>query len=219
MDQLSDPQRRTLDGLASAIAAAPLNLVARRERPTLAAVHIPECVTIARALAPAAGSRWMDLGTGGGLPGLVCAVVRPDVRWVLVDATAKKAAAVRGFADSLGIDVEVRCGRAEELGHAADLRGAFDGVVARAVAPLPTLLELSVGFVRMSGTIAAIKGPRWEDEVHRARRAAVILGLTYVGAEELATDRPSWLVRYAADGPPPGRFPRRDGVPKAEPLH
>lgn len=205
--------------LGQAIATSPHNLVGRRDRATVTDVHIPECRAIGETLSPAAGTRWMDLGTGGGLPGLVLAVAHPRVEWTLVEATAKKAAAVAAFAHDLDIDVQVHAARAESLAHDPAHRGAYAGVVARAVAPMPTLVELARGFLAPGGMLHAVKGPRWTEEVERAEGATRSLRLRFAGADRVAAaERPTWIVRYEAIGGPPRGFPRRDGVPKADPL-
>ena len=122
--------------LAALIASSPHNLVARGDRPRILETHIDECVRLAKVLPLQPDSSWMDLGTGGGLPGLVLAVLRPDVRWTLVDSVGKKVAAVRAFASDLALsNVTAVRARAEALAHDADHRAAYDGVTSRAVAP------------------------------------------------------------------------------------
>jgi 16S rRNA (guanine527-N7)-methyltransferase len=192
--------------------------VARGDHAELVHRHIVECDAVAARLMPA--GRWMDLGTGGGLPGLVLAYRHHEVEWVLVDATAKKVAAVREFAEILELDnVTVVQGRAESLAQAPEHRGRYQGVVARAVAQLPVLLELSRGFLAPEGRLVAMKGPNWEAEMERAEVALRVLRYRDVHSEDLGVpDRSSWLVTMRADGPPPPGYPRRDGIPKQQPL-
>ena len=162
----------------------------------------------------------MDLGTGGGLPGLVLAYRHPAVQWVLVDATAKKVDAVRRFAATLDLNnVTAVQGRAESLAHDVAHRGVYQGVVCRAVAQLPVLTELARGFLCDRGLLVAMKGPNWSAELDRAQAAIRILKFGAVHTERLPlADRSSWLVTMRADGPPPAGFPRRDGLPKQQPL-
>ena len=209
-----EPLRR----LATLLAASPHNLVARGERAEVYERHIRECDALATRIAPR--GRWVDLGTGGGLPGLVLALRHPDTAWTLIDATAKKVAAVQEFAAVLGLEnVSVVHGRAEALAHSPAHRGRYDGLVARALAPLPTLAELARGFVRAGGEIVAMKGPAASEEVSAARGAFRTLHLGVAAVEPLPSEvRETLLVRLLARGAPPTGYPRRDGVPKSDPL-
>ncbi len=206
--------------LATLIASSPHNLVAAGERAAVYQRHVREAVAVGDALSPAPSSRWLDLGTGGGLPGLALAVCHPRVSWVLLDATRKKVLAVEAFAANLGLDnVTAVHGRAEVIAHELDARGQFDGVVARAVAPLGVLAELARGFLRPGGVLAAIKGPAWRQELAAVPSALKILRFAVVHGAELArVERPTWLVTMRAVGDPPAGYPRRDGLPRRDPL-
>lgn len=208
-----------LAALAEWLRSSPHNLVSASERPR-AQVHVAEARAIAAALPAAAAEHWLDLGTGGGLPGLVCAALLPEVRWTLLDATAKKVESVRAFAAANDLDnVTVTHGRAETVARDPDLRGRLDGVVARAVGPLVVVAELARGFLRPGGTLVAVKGPRWQDEEPAFLRARAPLALGRPQAHVLASaERPTVLVSIRAAGPPPAPVPRRDGLPRAQPL-
>lgn len=209
-----------LDALAGLIATSPHNLVARGERARLRETHIAECEALHERLEARPGEAWIDVGTGGGLPGLVLAVLEPAVQWTLLDSTRKKIEAVRHFASTLGLDnVETVAGRAEHLAHEPAYRERFDGAVSRAVASLPTLLELCRGFVRPGGRLAAVKGPRWWEELAASDRALEVLRLGAIHSHELASaPRPTWLVTMTALGPTPAAYPRREGRPRSHPL-
>lgn len=192
----------------------------RNQRPVVRTVHIEECWLVGELLAPAPGSRWLDLGTGGGLPGLVLAVQFPDVRWTLVDSVAKKLRAVKQFATELELrNVTTTLGRAEDLAWEHGYRGRYDGVVSRAVAPMPTLLELARGFLANGGRVAAIKGPKAADELAAASAALSELSFSLVHRQRVGdTLRRTVLVTIRADGPPPHGYPRRAGLPSSQPL-
>lgn len=211
----------TLRLLAELIAESPHNLVSGGDRPLVYERHIRrECVELSAQLPIDPGSRWIDIGTGGGLPGLVLAVLHPQTEWTLVDSVQKKAAAVRDFVSILGLDnVTVLAGRAENLAHDPAMRESFDGAVSRAVAALPTLLELLVGFVRPNGLLAAVKGPRWPEELAAAEPAITALRLREERVCGLpGAERPSWVVMMRRDGALRRTFPRRDGLPRTNPL-
>ena len=209
-----------LDRLAALIASSPHNLVSASQRTTVRDTHIAEAAAIAAVLPAGAGQTWIDLGTGGGLPGLVCAAIQPSVRWMLIDASRKKIDAVTGFAAELVLpNVTAVWGRAEVLAHDRAYRGQADGVVSRAVAPLPTLLELARGFLRRGGWCVAVKGPSADDEIAASEGARAILGFGPVHRSGLLpTVRPTIVVSMRArTGVPPG-YPRRDGLPSTNPL-
>ncbi|MGH8932230.1 MAG: 16S rRNA (guanine(527)-N(7))-methyltransferase RsmG [Egibacteraceae bacterium] len=218
--ELSDCLARQLELLAELIAASPHNLVSRRDREDVLGRHLLECAGLADALPICAAQRWIDVGTGGGLPGLVLALCRPDTRWTLIDATSKKVEAVRSFTSALDVDnVEVLHGRAEDLAHQDRMRGRFDGAVTRAVGPLALVMELSRGFVAPGGTIAAVRGRQCLNEVERAMPAASLLRIRDIHSTAVpGVARETWVVTMRADGPTPKEFPRRDGIPQSRPL-
>jgi 16S rRNA (guanine527-N7)-methyltransferase len=198
-----------LDELAALIAAAPVNLVSRGDRADVRGLHVDECVALAGALTLRPGDHWLDLGTGGGLPGLVLAASFPSTSWTLLDARAKKLAQVERFAAALGIgNVTTLHGRAEDLSLDAVHAGSYAGVVARAVASLEVTAALSRGFIR-DGEVVAIRGPRAPDEAKAIVRWCQDLGMSVETVRQISgTIRPTWLIRLRGLGPAPGRFPR-----------
>jgi 16S rRNA (guanine527-N7)-methyltransferase len=169
-----------LERFARLVAASPHNLVSRRAREELSTRHVPEAVAVADLL-PRGPGRLLDVGSGGGFPGLVIAIVRPELEVHLLDATAKKTAFLRATAAELGVPVTVHTGRAEEL-HRTELGASFDLVTARAVAPLSRLLPWTIPFLRPAGVLCAVKGERWREELEEATPV-----LAQMGARVLAT--------------------------------
>jgi 16S rRNA (guanine527-N7)-methyltransferase len=166
--------------LAALIRASPHNLVSRSAREELLTRHIPESVHLARQLPVSERPlRLLDVGSGGGLPGLVIAIERPDIAVELLEARQKKVDFLREAVAELGLAVRVHHGRAEDL-TASSLGGEFDLVTARAVAPLERLLPWTIPFLRPGGLLYAVKGARWEDELERARRVLEQLGASVV---------------------------------------
>lgn len=143
-----------------------VNLVSRKDVEQLEEHHLVHSLTAARVLRPAAGARLVDLGTGGGFPGLPLAIVFPEAEFTLVDSIAKKARAVTDIAAALGLaNVRVLTERAEKV------RARFDFVLGRAVAPLPEFLRWAAPRVR-EGTAGApangvfyFKGTLWREEL------------------------------------------------------
>lgn len=209
-----------LSRYAELVASCPHNLVSRRDRARVETEHIPEALALGTWIPNGDGERWVDLGTGGGLPGMPLALARPDVRWTLIDATRKKITAVDEFVEDLQVpNVCTVVGRAETLGHRSGLRGGFTGVVSRAMAPLGVLTELARGFLAVDGVLLAVKGPSWEEELHGASRAIDLLGYDFVEVDQVPdVPRPTWVVRMRATTSPPSGYPRRDGIPRQQPL-
>jgi len=147
--------------------------------------HILDSLTLLPLLARLpANARLIDIGSGGGLPGLALAITRPELKVMLVESTQKKAAFLTDVSRALGLwNVEVRAERAEQL--AVDLGGSFDVVTARAVARLAALVPLTVPFAKPGGLVLLIKGQRAEEELREAR--AVLTKHRAVHRETVAT--------------------------------
>jgi 16S rRNA (guanine527-N7)-methyltransferase len=162
----------------------------------------------------------VDVGSGGGLPGLALKLARPELQLTLIEVNRRKAAFLTHATAVLGLkDVEVVANRAEEAGRDPRLRDTFDVATARALAPMPVLAELCLPFVRPGGRLLAMKagadaeleaaGPALKAlnakpaEVVPAPSAARSLGRVFV-------------VRKL--GPTPDAYPRRPGVPARKPL-
>ena len=132
--------------------------------------HVLDALTIVPLLAklPAA-AQVADVGSGGGVPGIPLALARPDLRFVLVEATRKKAAFLEAVAAELKLsNVRVVADRAETL---AATKPAFDAVTARAVASLDVLIGWTAPLVRRGGRLFLIKGQRADAELLAAKKA------------------------------------------------
>lgn len=138
-------------------------LIGPREVPRLWDRHLLNCAVLERLLP--AGATVADIGSGAGLPGLVLAIVRPDLRVTLIEPLLRRTAFLSEASAALGLDnVEVVRGRAETL-HGAR---RFDVVTSRAVAPLDRLLAWSMPLVAPEGALVAMKGSSVVDEVEAA---------------------------------------------------
>lgn len=115
----------------------------------------------------------VDIGTGGGVPGVLLAILRPDLRLVLTESVGKKAHVVADIVQTMKLPVEVVQGRAEQV--LEDER--YDAVVARAVGPLEKLLRMLKDYWFNAGRLLAIKGPKWVEERKEARQSGVMNGL------------------------------------------
>lgn len=152
-----------------------INLVSRRDSANIWEGHILHSLSplLMLDIPPRAG--FLDLGSGGGLPGVPMAIVRGDLRITLLDSIQKKARALEDIVARLGLaQVEVVCGRVEEVGKGRGRAGAFDAVIARAVASLSDLLRWSRPLLQSSELpVAAVRGSRPE----RSFRFPLLLAL------------------------------------------
>ena len=131
------------------------------------AEHITHTGGFLAALAEVTGTV-VDLGSGGGVPGLVIGVARPDLTLVLLEATAKRCRFLEAAVQALGLDARVVEGRAEVLGH-GDLRGTADGVVARSFGAPAATAECAAPLLRLGGILVVSEPPapaadRWPPE-------------------------------------------------------
>ena len=146
-------------------------LIGPREVPRLWERHLLNCAAIAPA--PAAKTRVADLGSGAGLPGIVVAILRPDLRVTLIEPLLRRATFLVEAVAALELgNVEVLRARAEE--H-RDPSG-YDTVLARAVAPLDRLAGWALPLLRPGGNLLALKGSSAEDELQEAVPALRSLG-------------------------------------------
>ena len=113
-----------------------INLVSRKDVERLELHHILHSLSIARFIRFAPGTSVLDVGTGGGLPGIPLAILHPEVNFLLIDRVGKKVRAVQEMADQIGLNNV----RAEQM-HAKDAPGPFDFVVSRAVTRLPEFIS------------------------------------------------------------------------------
>ena len=157
----------------------------------------------------------VDVGSGGGMPGLPLRIARPELRVTLVEADRRKAAFLVHAAARLELDgVQVVAERAEIAGH-GPLRESFDAAACRALAAMPVLAELCLPLVRVGGRLLAMKG-----QVEKAGAAVAELG----GGQPLVVPAPTAarergiVVIVPKVAPTPAAYPRRPGLPGRRPI-
>jgi 16S rRNA (guanine527-N7)-methyltransferase len=181
-------------------------------------------ITLASAEEEVAGPDFQiaDIGTGAGFPGLPLKILFPQPRLVLLESTAKKVTFLQHMIRKLELEnVEVLNSRAEEAAHLPLYREQFALVLSRAVALLPTLVELTLPFCRVGGRFVAQKKGGVEQEANRATEAIAVLGgklkeIRRIELEEFSD--PRYLVIIDKICPTPGKYPRRAGLPKRRPI-
>jgi 16S rRNA (guanine527-N7)-methyltransferase len=204
--------------------SARANLTSLRDPEAIRKRHFAESLALLAAIdqSGALASPTIDIGSGAGLPGIPMAIMRPALRFTLLEATGKKAVFLRLAVRKLGLSgVTVVQGRAEDVARDAAHRDAYGLAVARTVAPLRVLVELALPFVRTGGYLAAQKGSGAEREVGEAGHAIEECGgenaiITRIAAPG-ATHQPALVLIRKATATP-DRYPRRPGIPKKRPL-
>ena len=163
----------------------------------------------------------IDVGSGAGFPGIPLSIMRPGVRFTLLDALQKRVAFLQSVIDALGLNAVAVHLRAEDAARRPELRERFDVAVARAVAPVNVLSEYLLPFVRVGGSMLAMKGPGLEAELAEGAGAVALLGggpARVVALPIPGRDwdhRAAWIDKIA---PSPDRYPRRAGMPEKKPL-
>jgi 16S rRNA (guanine527-N7)-methyltransferase len=165
-------------------------------------------------------SSLVDVGSGAGVPGIPLKIIEPSLRLTLVEAKQRKAEFLAALLTELDLaDVEVVTQRAEEAAHDPQYREQYDYVTAKALAPLRTLLELTLPFARMGGLLIAPKGKEAEAETRDAATALEALKGAVRAIEPIPLAQPEQrVVLVDKELPTPHRFPRRPGMPAKRPL-
>ncbi len=166
--------------------------------------------------------RVLDVGSGAGFPGIPLKIIFPNMKFSLLDSVRKKTRYLESVCDKLKFEhTEVLTGRAENFARNVVHRESYDVVVSRAVAEMNVLLEFTLPFCRIGGTLVAMKGDGVKNELERAEPAVRRLGGELVEVIRCA-DRYEFmngsLVIISKVSPTPETFPRRPGIPSKRPL-
>jgi len=202
-----------------------MNLTAITEYDDVQVKHFLDSLTLVAAcgeLVSKLKPRFLDVGTGAGLPGIPMKIVFPTIELVLLESVAKKTAFLRYLIDRLNLDdVTIAESRAETLAHCVDYREQFDIVTCRAVGTLATTVEISLPFCRKCGIFIAQKKGVIDDELGKASVAIETLGGKLRGIERInlaVFNEERLLVVIGKVGATPSAYPRRPGVPRKRPL-
>jgi 16S rRNA (guanine527-N7)-methyltransferase len=166
--------------------------------------------------------RFIDVGTGAGLPGFALKFVRPAWRGVLIDSTRKKIDFLNHVIESLGLEgIRAEQLRAEDAGQRKDLRERFDLVTARAVARMPVLAEYLLPLCTVGGLCVAMKGDTAQTETDDAAAAIQTLGgqvEEIIPVQLPDVEQTHYLLCIRKVAPTPKQYPRRAGIPSKNPI-
>lgn len=181
--------------------------------------HLLDSLTLSP-LIPA-NARLADIGSGAGFPSIPLAIARPDVTVTAVESIGKKCKFIQEIKDKLALEnLTVLNARSEDLSRKTESREAFDVVTARAVAALPTLLELCLPLVRPGGLFLAMKGLSYEEELNASTEALKTLGGRFKEVQSFSHSRleGSRLLVIEKVTCTPDAYPRSAGLPGKKPL-
>ena len=199
-----------------------MNLTALTAPEDVAVKHIIDSLTAYDAALFDGARTLIDVGTGAGLPGIPLAVYAPHLTVTLLDALNKRVRFLTEVTTAMGLQ-NVRCihARAEEAARTVEYRAAYDIAVSRAVARLPVLLEYTLPFVRVGGTLLALKGRAYAEEQKEARRAAEVLGGGRITARPVhlpGLDDVRAILTVTKERQTPAAYPRGGGAPTRRPI-
>ena len=198
-----------------------MNLTAITEYDEVMTKHFLDSLMILKYHSFSDGEMVLDLGTGGGFPGIPLKIFLPEVSFLLMDSVNKKLDFISSVIEDLGLkNIDVCHGRAEDLARDRKYREKFDTVLSRAVANLSTLSELSLGFVKVGGCFVSYKGSSGKKELADAEKAIELMGA--VPGRDYEYELPGGdkriLFLIEKNTSTPGSYPRKAGTPSRKPL-
>ena len=221
---LSDQQIQQFDRLTTELIEwnQRMNLTSIIEPDDIVIKHYLDSLTLINVISEFDGLRLIDVGTGGGFPGLALAIAFPKLQVTCLDSTGKKLKFIDHVAETLALDnIQTIHSRAEDAGRHKHHREQYDIVVARAVARMPALMEYTLPLAKLESQVIAMKGGSAYDETNDAAKAISTLGGELFGIEEVRLPTihdPRYLIVVDKIDPTPKQYPRNAGTPSREPI-
>ena len=162
----------------------------------------------------------IDVGTGGGFPGIPLKILRPDIKITLLDSLQKRVKFLQEVVNMLGLE-NVICVHARAEDYAKDKREKFDVSLSRAVASVPTLSEYLIPFVKVGGRVIMYKSQKADEELAEGQKAIKTFGgnvdkIVPFNLEEVESERNIVVIKKIAKTPP--KYPRGKNQPKTNPI-
>lgn len=184
--------------------------------------HFIDSLSVFRHIEIPSHAKLVDIGTGGGFPGVPMKIFDPSVDLTLVDSLNKRIVFLEEVIDKLSLtSAQAIHARAEEIFRKEEYREKFDIAVSRAVAPLPTLLEYCLPAVKVGGIFLAMKGPSVDEEIRISQPALDALGGKIVEVDEFELTESKYqrsIILVKKVKASPKKYPRGQGKPKKKPL-
>ena len=163
----------------------------------------------------------IDIGTGGGFPGIPLKIMNYDKKVTLIDSVNKKLNVIRDITKDMDLgELEILHSRAEDLASKQEYREAYDIATTRAVSNFSTILEYMLPFIKVGGYAICMKGPNYTEEFEEAKVAIEVLGGKFDSIERLNVgnelERNIIIIKKVKNTPK--KFPRGQGKPLKEPI-
>ena len=193
-----------------------MNLTAITEPEKVGKLHLLDSLSLLT-LEDLKGKRLIDVGCGAGFPGVPVKIACPDMELTLLDSLGKRMNWLEQILPTLGVQATCLTARAEEA--VADRRESYDVATSRAVARLNILLELTAPYVKVGGTVLAMKGTAAMEELEEAKNAISKLGLKLERVVQFPIeDTAHAVIVLKKVRPTPSQYPRRYAQIKKSPL-
>ncbi len=163
----------------------------------------------------------IDIGTGGGFPGIPLKIFNENMKFTLIDSVNKKLNVIRDLSEKIELNnIEVIHTRAEDLAVKKEHREMYDIATTRAVSNLTTILEYMLPFVKVGGLAICMKGPNFKEELEDAKKAIEILGgkVESIETVNLENEMERNIIVIKKIKNTPTKFPRGQGKPLKEPI-
>lgn len=203
------------------------NLVSNAEETTVVVQHFIDSISIGKLqnyVPQSEKINFIDIGIGGGFPGIPILIANSNWNLCAVDSVGKKTKFIDLLTKYLGLNdrVEIITGRAEELAKLQNKREYFDLAISRAVSKLAVLSEYCLPFVKTDGYFISYKAKDIDEELTQSTNAIKLLGgnleniISYTLPNEELTERN--LITIKKIKPSPAKYPRKAGIPKKTPI-
>ena len=199
-----------------------VNLTAIRQPDEVITKHFLDSLCVFETGIVEPGMRVLDVGTGGGFPGIPMKIADPSLQIDLLDSLKKRLIFLEEvIEENQWMDISTLHGRAEDFAKKTEYREQYDLVVSRAVARLAILLEYCLPYVKVGGVFLALKGPLLDEEVQEAKKALTVLGGKVEKVVEIAipyTELSHRILVIRKVKHTPKQYPRQAGKPRKEPI-
>lgn len=197
-----------------------MNLTAIEQEEDIITKHFIDSLSIASYIPDTA--KVIDIGTGAGFPGIPLKILKKDLSITLLDSLNKRITFLEEVIQNLSLEnIQAVHARAEELAHKEEYREQYDIAVSRAVAPMHTLLEYMLPYVKIGGKCICMKGPNLQEESKDLQNCLETLGGKIEKIEELVlpeTEIKRNIMLIKKENKTPKKYPRNPGMPSKKPL-